>query len=35
MRDKNYITEVSEENYDLRLNQIEEIKMLEECALKK
>ena len=35
MKDKNYITEVSEENYDLRLNQIEEIKMLEECALKK
>ena len=35
MEDKNYITEVSEENYDLRLDQIEEIKMLEECALKK
>lgn len=33
MKDKNYITEVSEENYDLRLDQIEEIKMLEECAL--
>lgn len=35
MKDKNYITEVSEENYDLRLDQIAEIKMLEECALQK
>lgn len=32
MKDKIYVTEVSEENYTTRKDQIEEIKMLKECA---